>query len=98
MASGERRARGHGVRAGGGHGVLAVPARVDRDQAIVAPALVVHGTADRVVPYYANAELLVGRLPHAEHLSLEGAGHLALLERPDEVQKHILDFVAGNGS
>ena len=67
-------------------------AGIDVD-AVAVPALVVHGTADRVVPY-PNAELLVRRLPQAEHLRLEGAGHLALLERPDEVSRAIVEFLS----
>jgi pimeloyl-ACP methyl ester carboxylesterase len=53
--------------------------------------LVVHGTADRVVPY-ANADLLAGAIPGAERLRLEGAGHLALLERPGEITAALLRF------
>ena len=61
--------------------------------AIDQPTLVVHGTADRVVPY-ANAELLVERLPNARLLRLEGAGHLALIERADEVNAAIAEFLS----
>ena len=60
--------------------------------AIAVPTLVLHGTADRVVPY-ANAALLLERIPGARHVALPGAGHLALLERPDEVNTAILDFL-----
>ena len=56
------------------------------------PTLVVHGTADRVVPFE-NAALLVETLPHAELLRLEGAGHLALLERPQETNRAIVEFL-----
>jgi len=45
-----------------------------------------------VLPY-ANAELLVERMPHAELVRLDGAGHLALLERPDEINRAILGFL-----
>lgn len=55
--------------------------------------LVLHGTADRVVPY-ANAELLAATVPNCELVRLEGAGHLALLERADEVNAALLAFLA----
>lgn len=64
---------------------------VDID-AIAVPTLVVHGTADRVVPF-ANAALLLARIPGARHVALDGAGHLALLERPDDVNRAILEFL-----
>lgn len=53
--------------------------------------IVIHGTEDRVVPY-ANAELLASRIPRCELVRLEGAGHLALLERPGEVNDAITGF------
>lgn len=57
------------------------------------PTLVVHGTADRVVPY-GNAELLADGISGAELLRLEDAGHLALLERPAVISAALLRFFA----
>lgn len=57
------------------------------------PTLVVHGTKDRVLPY-ANGKLLASRIPRCELLRLEGAGHLALIERADEVNRAILEFLS----
>lgn len=57
------------------------------------PTLVVHGTADRVIPY-GNAELLAEGIPGAELLRLDGAGHLALLERPGVIGTALLRFFA----
>jgi 3-oxoadipate enol-lactonase len=57
------------------------------------PALVIHGTEDRVVPY-ANARALTARLDHADLVTLHGAGHLCWLERPDAVNVLLADFVA----
>lgn len=62
-------------------------------ESISQPSLVIHGTEDRIVPY-PNAELLKERLPRAELLRLEGAGHYALLERPAEVGDAIIEFLA----
>jgi 3-oxoadipate enol-lactonase len=56
------------------------------------PALVIHGTEDRVVPYR-NAGLLAARLDHAELVTLDGAGHLCWLERSDAVNALLADFV-----
>jgi pimeloyl-ACP methyl ester carboxylesterase len=49
---------------------------------IEAPALVIHGREDRVIPV-ANAEILAERLPHARLRILDGAGHLYATEQPD---------------
>ena len=60
---------------------------------VTRPTLVVHGTKDRVLPF-ANGKLLASRIPRAELLRLEGAGHLALIERADEVNEAILEFLS----
>jgi 3-oxoadipate enol-lactonase len=56
------------------------------------PTWVVHGTEDRVVPY-ANTELIRRRIPRAEVVTIDGAGHLCWLERPDEVNRLLLHVV-----
>ncbi len=48
---------------------------------IDAPALVIHGRQDRVVPHV-NGELLARRLPRSRFVSLPEAGHLPFLENP----------------
>ena len=45
------------------------------------PTLVIHGTEDRVVPY-PNGELLARRIKGAKLVTLQGCGHLPLLEEP----------------
>ena len=47
---------------------------------IAAPALVIHGTADPLLPY-GHAEALARGIPRAELLPLEGVGH-QMLPRP----------------
>ncbi len=65
----------------------------DRLGSIVAPTLVLHGTEDRVVAP-GNARLLAERIPGAELVLLEGAGHLYHSERADEADATVLDFIA----
>jgi pimeloyl-ACP methyl ester carboxylesterase len=48
------------------------------------PVLVMTGEHDRMIPKE-HSELIVERLGHAEHVVLPDAGHLVLLEKPDEV-------------
>lgn len=60
---------------------------------ITIPALVLHGTADRIVPLSRGEEL--GRLlPDAELHTMEGVGHMIPLERPDEVVAQVRAFAA----
>lgn len=57
------------------------------------PALVLHGTRDKVVPH-ANGVLLAHQLPHARLRSLDGAGHLSWLEDPSTVAAEIVHFLS----
>jgi 3-oxoadipate enol-lactonase len=56
------------------------------------PALVVHGTADGIVPVE-NGRMLAARLPNAEYVELEGRGHNLPLEIPEELSALIVDFL-----
>jgi len=56
------------------------------------PTLVLHGTEDRLVPV-ANARLLADRIPHAELVLLEGAGHLYHSEQPERADRAVLGFL-----
>jgi pimeloyl-ACP methyl ester carboxylesterase len=49
---------------------------------IAAPTLVVHGTADRMLPV-ANAALIADAIPGARLETLDGVGHLFFVERPE---------------
>lgn len=61
-----------------GHDVL------DRLEQIGAPVLIVHGSADRILPVE-NARLIAQRLPDARLEILEDVGHVVGWERPDEL-------------
>lgn len=60
---------------------------------IEAPALVVHGDADLIVPVE-NGRMLAARLPDAEYVELPGRGHNLPLEDPDTFNRIVLDFLA----
>ncbi|HST26593.1 MAG TPA: alpha/beta fold hydrolase [Gaiellaceae bacterium] len=59
---------------------------------IAVPVLVVHGELDRVVPV-SNGRLLARRIPGAELVVLPGCGHVVPLERPDELNRLVSDFL-----
>ncbi len=59
---------------------------------ISAPALVLHGEQDRVLPVE-NARQLVRRLPHAELCILPAGGHLFFIEQADRFNQAVLDFL-----
>lgn len=56
------------------------------------PTLIIHGTADRVVPV-ANAELLADHLPHATVERIEDAPHWVFIEAADAVTNHLREFL-----
>jgi pimeloyl-ACP methyl ester carboxylesterase len=61
----------------------------------VAPLLVIQGLDDRVAPPE-NGRLLAAEHPDRVTLvELEDAGHAILIERPLDVARHVLAFVAG---
>ena len=58
------------------------------------PTLLVWGSEDRLVPL-ATGEDWVGRIPGAELIVLEGAGHNPQLEMPDRFAEIVLTFAEG---
>ena len=65
----------------------------DRIGGIEVPTLVVHGTADRVVPVE-NGELLAETIPGARFERIEGAPHFVTIEDSDRVNDLLRDFLA----
>ena len=64
----------------------------DRLGEISCPVLVLYGNDDLItLPWYNRA--VAERIPDARCLEIDGAGHLAWLERPDEVNVEIRRFV-----
>jgi pimeloyl-ACP methyl ester carboxylesterase len=64
----------------------------DRLPSLRVPTLVLHGTEDQVIPVE-NGRRLAERIPGAELVLLEGAGHLYHSEQADEADRAVLDFV-----
>ncbi|MBY0144748.1 alpha/beta fold hydrolase [Neobacillus niacini] len=59
---------------------------------IKVPVLVIHGTEDKLVPYE-NGVTLAEKIPNAEFLTINGAGHIYLTEANDLVNKRVLEFL-----
>jgi 3-oxoadipate enol-lactonase len=64
----------------------------DRLPGLRVPTLVLHGTADRVVDPE-NARILARRIPGAELVMLERAGHVYHSEQPEAADRAVLEFV-----
>ena len=60
---------------------------------IVVPTLIVHGTADKLIPI-SGSEAMAARIPGAIFHRVDGAGHLVELgPKAAEVQNKILEFL-----
>lgn len=58
------------------------------------PALIVHGTADRILPIDATARRFTDLLPGATYVEIEGAPHGMLWTHATEVNAALLEFLA----
>ncbi|MFJ6252474.1 MULTISPECIES: alpha/beta fold hydrolase [unclassified Streptomyces] len=58
------------------------------------PALILHGTADRILPLEATGELFHKALPQADYVVVEGAPHGLLWTHAQEVTDALLAFLA----
>jgi len=68
-------------------------ARLTPVEQIEAPTLVVHGDADRVVPYENGVEL-ARRIPGSRFEQFSGAGHLLFLESPGRLNPMVSSFLS----
>ena len=68
----------------------------DRLPSLRVPTLVLHGTDDQAIAVE-NARLLADRIPGAELVLLEGAGHLYHSEQSEAADAAVLDFVRRHG-
>jgi non-heme chloroperoxidase len=59
------------------------------------PTLVLHGDADRVLPYAATAARLPGLIKNLEVVTVEGGPHNIAWTHSDEVNEALLAFIAG---
>ncbi|MCD4525021.1 alpha/beta fold hydrolase [Nocardioides sp. cx-173] len=57
------------------------------------PALILHGTADRILPIDATARRFRHLLPDAEYVEIEGAPHGLLWTHADDVNSALLSFL-----
>jgi 3-oxoadipate enol-lactonase len=67
----------------------------DRLHKVEAPTLVIHGTHDRLMPTE-NSKILASRIPKAELILIENAGHGFFTDSAEESSKIILDFLRRN--
>ena len=57
------------------------------------PTLLVHGDADRILPYEATAKRLPGLIDDLKFVTVEGGPHNIAWTHPEEVNAALLDFV-----
>ncbi|MFG2358825.1 alpha/beta fold hydrolase [Streptomyces sp. NPDC048521] len=58
------------------------------------PTLLVHGDADRILPYEATAKRLPGLIRDLTFVTVEGGPHNIAWTHPEEVNQALLDFLA----
>lgn len=68
-----------------------IRAEVER---IRVPTLIICGSEDRMTPPR-YAEFLKEKIPASKLVLIPGAGHMVMLEKPDEVNAALADFLAG---
>ncbi|MEH7106383.1 alpha/beta fold hydrolase [Bacillus sp. JJ1764] len=56
------------------------------------PTLIIHGNEDKLVPYE-NGVVLAEKIPNAEFLTIQGAGHIYVTEAIDLANQKVLEFL-----
>ncbi|WP_326600285.1 alpha/beta fold hydrolase [Streptomyces sp. NBC_01803] len=89
----------HVAARGGFHAAAAAPLTWPTDfradiAAIDVPALILHGTADNILPVDATGRPFHKALPAAEYVELDGAPHGLLWTHAEEVNSALLAFLA----
>ena len=69
----------------------------DRLSQIQAPALIIHGESDRLIPPQ-NSELIAARIAGSQLVMLQHASHLFMTDQPEATQRVILDFLAAHNA
>ncbi len=64
---------------------------IDSLSGIRVPALVLVGAEDR--PFLAAADYMARKIPGAEKVVIDGAGHAANIDRPEAFNRAVLDFL-----
>ena len=72
-------------------------ADVEAVRASGTPALILHGTADRILPIDATARRFHQALPGARYVEIEGAPHGLLWTHADQVNEALLSFLQALG-
>jgi pimeloyl-ACP methyl ester carboxylesterase len=62
-------------------------------ESVVAPTLIIHGTADTNVPFI-QSEMLAGQIPGALLHAIEGGDHMMPFSHSEEVSAAIEQFIA----
>ena len=57
------------------------------------PTLILHGTADRILPIEGQGRRLHAALPDARYVEIEGGPHVNPVTHPDEVNRELLAFL-----
>ena len=65
----------------------------ERDAAITAPTVVIHGSVDRLVPP-ANGDQVAAAIRGAERKAIDGVGHMFFWEKPEEAAKLVTEFLS----
>jgi pimeloyl-ACP methyl ester carboxylesterase len=65
---------------------------MDRLQEIEVPTLVIGGSADKLTPIKYN-RFLSEQIPGAQLVTVEGAGHMVMLERPEDTVDAVREFI-----
>lgn len=60
---------------------------------IAVPVLIVHGTADQMVPFAIHAKSLESRIPGAELLAIEGGEHVSIFTHRDQARARVVRFL-----